>query len=190
MASMETNNQNASCLNGTGETASFQQYISKCRSASDTQRANNFFSSSIQEYKSVFESLRAQYDDLIITGDSMNSLVNLAGATTSQANTQIDTLSKRKETLKSKIQNYRQREQTSDKNFLEEIMHKKPTKKVAGTLQDGVLLLFWFGWIVLSIVLITVRYSSPGGSITSAAFSLVLIIMVTVCIFAILNAVA
>jgi len=187
---MQTNNQNATCLNGTGETQSFQQYISKCRSASDTQRANNFFSSSIQEYKSIFEGLRAQYDDLIITGDSMNTLVNLAGATTSQANTQLDSLTKRKDTLKSEINHYRQKEQSSDKNFLEDIMHKTPQKEVTSTLQDIVLLLFWFGWLILCSILIIVRYASPGGSITSAAFSLVLVLMVTVCIFAILNAVA
>jgi hypothetical protein len=187
---MQTNNQNATCLNGTGETQSFQQYISKCRSAKDTQRANNFFSSSIEEYKSIFEGLRAQFDDLIITGDSMSSLVNLAGATTIKANGQIDALSKRKDVLKSEIHHYRQKEQTSDKNFLEDIMHKTPKKEITSTLQDAVLLLFWFGWIVLCSILIIVRYTSPGGSITSAAFSFVLVLMVTVCIFALLNAVA
>ena len=187
---MQTNNQNATCLNGTGETQSFQEYISKCRTASDTQSANNFFSGSIEEYKSIFDGFRAQYDDLIFTGNSMSSLVNLAGATTSKANSQIEALSKRKDILKSKIHHYRQKEQTSDKHFLEDIMHRTPKKEVTATLQDAVLLLFWFGWVVLSMVLIIVRYSSPGGSVTSAAFSFVLVLMVTVCIFALLSAVA
>jgi hypothetical protein len=120
----------------------------------------------------------------------MSSLVNLAGATTSKANDRIDELSKRKEILKSEIHHYRQKEQTSDKNFLEDIMHRTPKKEVASTLQDAVLLLFWFGWSVLCSILVIVRYTSPGGSVTSAAFSFVLILMVTVCIFALLNAVA
>ena len=120
----------------------------------------------------------------------MSSLVNLAGATTSKANGQIDALSKRKEILKSKIHHYRQKEQTSDKNFLEDIMHKTPKKEVTSTLQDITLLLFWFGWIILCSILIIVRYASPGGSVTSAAFSFVLVLMVTICIYALLNAVA
>lgn len=186
-----TDARNAKCLVGTSESRTFQQYVTDCRTSQDRTRATNFFSESIQKYKDAFESLRAQFDDLIITGDSMNSLVSLSGATTDGVNKQIDTLTKRKDQLLSEINQYRMAGGAADKSFLEEIMHDRaPKKEVAPSLQDVTLLLFWFGWVVMGVTLVAVRFMSPDGNWKSAAFSLVILLLVTVCLYAILKQVA
>jgi hypothetical protein len=186
-----TDARNAKCLVGTNESRTFQQYVADCRTSQDNVRATNFFSESTQKYKEAFDSLRAQFDDLIITGDSMNSLVGLAGATTDGANRQLDTLTKRKDQLLSEINHYRLQGGAADKSFLEDVMHDRaPKNEVAPSLQDVTLLLFWFGWLVMVFTLVAVRYLSPDGNWRSAAFTLVIMLLVTVCMYAILKQVA
>lgn len=186
-----TDTKNAKCLVGTNESRTFQQYISECRTSQDTLRANNFFSESIQKYKEAFQSLRAQFDDLLVTGDSMNSLVNLAGASTSSANEQINTLTKHKDTLLAEIGQYRTIGGAADKSFLEDVMHgKTPKTEVAPSLQDVSLLLFWFGWVLMGVVLVMVRLLSPGGNMFASLFAFVILLLVTVCMYAILRQVA
>lgn len=186
-----TNTTNAKCLVGTSESRTFQQYVSDCRTSQDQTRATNFFSESIQKYKDAFDSLRAQFDDLIITGDSMNTLVSLSGATTSGANQQLDTLTKRKDQLLAEINQYRMIGGAADKTFLEDVMHDRaPKKEVAPSLQDVTLLLFWFGWLVMGVTLVAVRFLSPDGNWRSAAFSFVILLLVTICLYAILKQVA
>lgn len=121
----------------------------------------------------------------------MNSLVGLAGATTDGANRQLDTLTKRKDELLAQINQYRIVGGAADKSFLEDIMHDRaPKKEVAPSLQDVTLLLFWFGWLVMAATLVAVRWLSPDGNWRSAAFTLVILLLVTVCMYAILKQVA
>lgn len=186
-----TENRNAKCLTGTSDTLTFQNYIQTCRTASDTRRATNFFSDSIQTYKDTFANLRAQYDDLSMTGDSMNSLMSLTGTSVQDADKQIDTLTKRKDMLLAEITEYRRIGGAADRSFLEDVMQGRyPQKEVAPSLQDVSLLLFWFGWVLLSVVLLFVRIYSPGGNWRSGLFVFTLLLLVTVCIYAILKQVA
>ncbi len=189
--SLGTNTSDARCLSGTAETQTFQQYIQQCRKSQDTTRSQQFFSESKRGYKDLFQTLRAQYDDLLVTGNSLHSLVELAGATTNGANSQIDALQKRKDILIAEIKANKRVGEAADKSFLEDIMHgRQPQPEQIPTLQDGVLLLFWFGWILMMITLVVVRFLAPGGGLTSGLFSIVLLVLVTITLFALLKQVA
>jgi hypothetical protein len=187
---LETNTLDATCLPGTGESTTFEQYVKRCRTAQDQQRANNFFSESIAQYKESFEQLRAQYDDLIVSGDSMNSLLSLSGGTVSAANNQINQLTKKKDMLKAEKDSIERQSQAADKSFLEEVMHGTPKPELAPGLDDIVLLLFWVSWLILGIALISVRTFSPMGGWRSALFSLTLLLLITVCLYGVLKQVA
>lgn len=182
------NTGSAICLVGTSETTSFNNYVNSCRTQADTQRANNFFSESVAKYKESFDHFRAQYDDLIVTGDSINSLMGLTGATADGVNRQIDALTKKKDLVKAEIEELRRRGESADKSFLEDIMHAQPKKEAAPSLQDAVLLLFWFGWAVLMATLIAVQFLTNGWR--SGLFSSAIIALVTLCLFALLRQLA
>jgi hypothetical protein len=189
--SLGTNQNDARCLSGTAETQTFQQYIQQCRKTQDTTRSLQFFSESKRGYKELFQTLRAQYDDILVTGNSLNALVELAGATTNGANAQLNTLQKRKDVLLAEIKGQKRAGEAADKSFLEDIMHgRQPQPETIPSLQDGVLLLFWFGWILMMITLVVVRFLAPGGGVKSGLFSLVLLVLVTIALFGLLKQVA
>ena len=179
----------AKCLTGQVVT-NFNEYVRDCRTTDDISRGNNFFSESKQKFKDIFRDFRAQYDDLIITGNQFNTLASLSGATTGEANNQLDALNKKKTLLLADINSYRRISDSSDKSFLEDIMHGRPQKELAPSLQDAVLLLFWFSWLVLSITLVAVRWGSPGGGWRAGSFTLLLMLLVTLFVFALLKQVA
>lgn len=181
--------QNAKCLSGPVVT-NFNEYVRDCRTDADKSRANNFFSESKQKFKDIFRDFRAQYDDLVITGDQFSTLARLSGASAGEANTRLNALSKKKTELLAEIKSYRRISDSSDKTFLEDIMNGRPEKTITPTLQDSVLLLFWFGWLVMSITLVAVRWGSPGGGWRAGTFTLLLMLLVTLFIFALLNQIA
>ena len=181
--------QQAKCVSGPVVT-SFNEYVRDCRTNDDRSRATNFFSSSKEKYKAIFRDFRAQYDDLIVTGNQFNTLAGLSGATTSEANSQLNALSKKKDMLLEEIKGYRRIGDSADKSFLEDIMHGRPQKELAPSLQDGVLLLFWFSWFVMSVTLVAVRWGSPGGGWRAGSFTLLLMLLVTLFLYAILKQVA
>ena len=174
------------CLTGPTVTG-FNTYVSQCRSTDDTSRGNNFFSQSKDKFKNIFTDFKAQYTDLLHTGDSFSVLAGLSGATTSEANNQLNILSKKKTLLLADINSYRRIGDSSDKTFMEDIMHGRPQKELAPSLQDAVLLLFWFGWLVLSITLVAVRWGSPGGGWRAGSFTLLIMLLVTLVLFALLK---
>ena len=185
-----TNQQNAKCLPNTNETKAFQTYVSQCRTAQDTTRAMNFFSNSIQDYKSIFQSLRAQFDDLIVLGNNVNTLTNASGQTASGVDIQISEHQKKKDTLLAEIQHYRRQSEAADKSFLEDVMHGTPQEEVAPSLQDAVLLLFWFGWTLMVLTLVGIRWMSPGGTYKAGLFTFAVLFLVTICLYAIIQKVA
>lgn len=181
--------QQAKCLTGPVVT-NFNEYVRDCRTFDDKARANNFFSASKEKYKAIFSDFRAQYDDLITTGNQISTLAGLSGATTSEANSQLNDLTKKKDMLLEEIKGYRRISDSAEKSFLEDIMHGRPQKELAPSLQDGVLLLFWFGWLVMSLTLVAVRWGSPGGGWRAGLFTLLLMLLVTIFLFALLKQVA
>jgi hypothetical protein len=183
---MSTNKKNAICVNGTREFKAFNDYISKCRSDDDTARSTNFFSSSAGLIQVQFQILRAQLDDLIHTGDSISSIMNLTGNTTKQADSKIISLSKKKEVLLQTLKEKRRIADSADKSFLEDIMHHKPKTELAPSLQDATLLLFWSGWITMVLTLSAVRWFSPGGTWQAGGVTLLLLLLVTVALYSLL----
>ncbi len=182
--------RNATCLPNTAQTQTFQTYVSQCRTAADTARATNFFSNSIAEYKGTFQSLRAQFDDLIMLGDKVNSLTNASGQTVNSVDGQIGDLQKKKDKILAEIQSLRRSSEAADKTFLEDVMHGTPKEEVAPSMQDAVLLLFWFGWTVMIVTLVGIRWMSPGGNYKSGLFTFAILFLITLCVYAIIQKVA
>jgi hypothetical protein len=178
----------ARCLNP-GAT-DFNTYVSVCRTSSDIARANTFFSNSTQVYKDTFQKLRAQFDDLLVTGDASNTMAELAGSTTTQTNTELNSLSKKKDVLMAEIDGYRRQAESADKSFLEDVLHGTPKEELVPTLQDATLLLFWAGYLILAVTLVLVRFGSPGGGWRAGLVALVIMLLVTLVLFALLRQVA
>jgi hypothetical protein len=79
---------------------------------------------------------------------------------------------------------------SADKSFIEDIMHKTPRKELAPSIQDGVLLLFWFGWLTMMVTLVVIRWFSPGGTWKAGMFTLLLLTILTVCVYGLLLRIA
>ena len=182
-------NPNATCLSTSAQTSQFKSYINTCTGSinqNDAAVAATFLSESINKYKDIFNSHRAQYDDLVITG---NNLAAMSG-NTGDMDSQINKLAMQKSKLQREIDANRAESGAYDQSFLEDIYNGTPEKKLAPTLQDVALLLFWFGWLIMSIVLIAVRVMSPGGSFKAGLFVFVILLLTTLCVYAIINYVA
>jgi hypothetical protein len=176
----------AKCLISSKETSSFNDYLNSCRKPDDTSRANNFFSESIVNFKGVFQGLRAQYTDLITAADSQNSILSLSGNTTQGVDTQIEGLEKKKEKLIQEIEYYQGTSEALNRVFLEDIMHGTPKPEMFPSLQDISIGLFLFGWVTICIILVLVRWGSPGGTWRAGVFTLILLILVSLCVYALL----
>jgi hypothetical protein len=180
----------AKCLPNTSETLNFNTYLSSCRTPEDIARANNLFTPSINEFKDTFAQLRAEFDNLIIAGDNMTVMANLAGSSSSEVNNQLDALSKKKAMLMSEIKATRSQSEAMDKSFMDTIMHGNPEEELAPSLQDGSLLLFWFSWLIITITLVMVRWGSPQGTWKAGLFTFCIMTLVTLCLYALMREVA
>jgi hypothetical protein len=183
------NKADAKCLIGTAETKNFQEYVAQCRTTDDTRRAKNLFAPSIADFTGAFEKMRAEFDDLMIIGDGTAVMANLAGNTTGQVDSQLSGFQKRKDMLLAELKAVRTQVQGIDKGFLETIMQGTPEKELAPTLQDWSLLLFSFAWMVMVLTLTAIRYISSGGW-KPAAFTFAILMLVTLCLYGILQQVA
>jgi hypothetical protein len=185
---MQTNQRDAICLSGTQDSAKFQSYVQRCRTEDDTRVARNFLSQSLDKYKAVFQNYRDQFNNLMITADSLASSTSAGSA--QKVNTQKASLAKRRDALKQEITHYRRLSDSAEKNFLEDIYHGAPQKEEIPTLQDVALFTFWLGWLIMGLILVGVRYASPGGTFMSAVFALLILALATVCVYALLKQVA
>jgi len=176
-----TNPTNAVCL--APQTTSFQQYMRDCKTTDDVARGNNFLTNSLNKYKEIFSSLSAEYDNLrtIAVGLNDNS------QSTTDLDSQISNLQSVKANLTRQIASYNSQAGASDRMFLEDIYNGTPQKKSVTTLQDFALLLFWFGWLLMSVVLVSVKVMSPDGGWKAGLFVLVILMLVTLCMFSIIN---
>jgi len=180
---LQTNQGSAKCLPNSAESAQFKQYIDSCRTQQDTAIATTFLSETIDKYIPLFDSYRSQYTDLMLSADGLNSSTSNVGKLDESKNA----LHKQKEKLKAEIKYNRRISNSSDKTFLEDIYNKTPPKKtLIPTFQDIALLLFWFSWLMMSIVLVAVRWLSPGGGWMAGLFTAVIILLVTMCVFALI----
>lgn len=186
MSGLQTATTDAKCTNNSIETTQFKSYINSCRTPEDLRRATTFIGNTIEKYVTLFDSYRSQFTDLMISADGLNNSMGNADS----INQQISGLQETKNKLKKEIEEYRVLSNNSDKTFLEDIYYGTPKKLLAPTVQDITLLIFWFSWLIMSIVLIIVRTVSEGGGWKSGLFSFVILLLVTVCIFAILQQVA
>lgn len=180
----------ARCNNGAEYQANFAKYVSDCRDAADTRLATQFFSNSARNIKKTFQDSRDQYTDLIVTGDNMINVANLSGNSLAGVNQRLNELSKKKDLLVAEIQKYRGLAEAADKTFLDDIMHGPPKEELTPSLQDATLMLFWIGWIFISLTLVAVRWGSPGGGWKNGLFTLAIVLLVTMCLFALLKQVA
>lgn len=186
----QTNLTNAQCTLGTSQTTTFENYLRTCRTTQDTARANNFFNPSTIDFNNSFDMLRSQFDNLLVSGDSISVMADMAGATGDQANQQLNALQKKKDMLAAEIKSLRSKVEGIDRQFLDDVMNGTPKNELAPTLQDGVLLLFWFSWLIMVLTIVSVRWFSPGGNWKAGIFTLLLMVLVTLCVYAILNQVA
>ena len=180
-----TNTTNAQCLQSSSLGQSFTNYITQCRTSSDTTMAKHMFPDA-EAFKSVFQNFRSQFDDMIHTGDAMSALANLSGATVSGADQQIQQLDEKKSSIRSEIAKYRRISESADRSFMDTIVEGQPQEQLAPTLQDITLLVFWFGWLVMTVLLVWVRWASPGGGWQSGLFTLALLLVATLCVYALL----
>jgi hypothetical protein len=185
---MPTNERDATCLGGTEDSSRFQSYVSRCRTTDDTRVAMNFLTQTLEKYKAVFQNYRDQFNNLMISADALASNTN--AQTRQQLEDQKNALFKRRDTLKQEISNYRRISDSAEKAFLEDIYHGTPQKEESPTLQDVALFSFWLGWLVMGLVLVAVRWGSPGGNFMSAVFALLILALTTVCVYALLKQVA
>jgi hypothetical protein len=117
-------------------------------------------------------------------------MATLAGTSTASANTQINELSKKKDYLVSELKAIRARVEAADRGFMDSVMHVPNTKPFIPNLQDLTLLVFWFGWLFMTITIVSVRWFSPGGNWKAGSFTLGLMLFVTMCVYALIVQVA
>ena len=183
-------NQDGRCVPGTDIPNNFQTYMDVCRSDGVKNLATNFFDKSTRTIQEQFATLRAQYTDLIATGDSVNTLLNLTGNSGTEIKGRINTLTTQKNELLQSINEKRRIADSADKSFIEDIMHKTPRKEFIPSIQDGVLFLFWFGWLTMMITLVIIRSFSPGGTWKAGMFTFLLLTILTICVYGLLLRIA
>lgn len=185
---MPTDERDATCLSGTEDSTKFQSYVRRCRTTEDTRIALNFMTDTLEKYMKVFQNYRDQFNNLIISADAI--AVNTNSETTKKLEDQKKALFNRRDKLKEEIAQYRRLSESAEKSFLEDIYRGTPQKEEIPTLQDVALFTFWLGWLIMGLILVAVRWGSPGGTFMSAVFALLILALTTVCIYALLKQVA
>lgn len=180
---------NAVCLSGAQlGTLTFPQYVQQCLKDGDLTSVETNFAYLQSKFIDSYTSVKAQYDDLIITHTNVLNLAS--GSNRTNLDTSIQSLTKKKTALEDTLKRYKSEAEAKNQSFLDSILQGRPQETLAPTLQDATLMLFWFGWILLGATLIFVRWLSPGGSWRSALFATILLLLATLSIYAVLQKVA
>lgn len=187
---MATNSGNAKCLLNTAETQNFNSYVTQCRTNPDIVRANNLFTPAVAEFKDTFAGLRAEYDSLLLAGENTSIMASLAGTSTDSANGQLNELSKKKDHLLAELKAKRAEVEAADRGFMDSVMNVPEKKPLLPNLQDLTLMIFWFGWLFMVVTIVAVRWFSPGGNWRAGLFTFVLMLLVTMCVYALIVQVA
>jgi hypothetical protein len=181
---------NGICVPGTDIPNNFATYMDKCRSNEIKDVSSNFFEQSTKTIQDQFTTLEAQCSDLITTGNSVDTLLHLTENSGSEIKKRIDSLGKQNKDILHSIDEKRRIADSADKSFIEDIMHKTPHKELLPSIQDGVLFLFWFGWLTMMITLVVIRWFSPGGTWKAGLFTLLLLSILTLCVYGLLLRIA
>lgn len=186
-----TAQENAKCLNqvNIGD-QTFNQFISTCLKGDDATRLNTIFQSLESQFIDAYSDSRAQFGNLIGTYNGVNSLKTKTNSSTTDADATIMTLTKKKNNLEEELKRYKSEAEAKNQSFLDSILQGTPKETLTPTLQDATLLIFWFGWILLAVTLVAVRWLSPGGGWRAGIFAAILILLVTLCLYAVLQKIA
>ena len=178
------------CLFGSNEKKTFDDFIKSCGDFNDQRRVKDFFKNSTYNVIGTFQLLRGEFDDLITSMDSINNMRTITQNTDEDIKARVRALEKKKENLLEEIKKNRLISESADKAFLEDIMHKVPQKELTPSLQDGALAFFWFGWFMMVLTLTYVRWFSPGGNAIAGLVTLLILLIISVCVYGLLMRVA
>ena len=178
------------CLFGSNEKKTFDDFIKTCGDLNDERRVKDFFKNSSYSVIETFQLLRGEFDDLITSMNSINTMKSLTENTDSNISGRFKALERKKEQLLEEIKKNRLISESSDKAFLEDIMHRVPKKELLPSLQDGSLAFFWLGWLMMIMTLTAVRWSSPGGGVFAGLTTFLILAIVSVCLHSLLLYVA
>jgi hypothetical protein len=185
------NQNNAKCLPGSGALSqSFQEYVTQCSSATDTTRMNNMFT--FQSLKGLFESERAQADDLVRSLQNIKTLKKSVFDKNKDITTNKDTIDSQITDLKSELENIHNQIEISNEMFLETISEAPKKVEKIGNFQDLCLGSFFGTFYFLVIVLCVIQYfkSDGSGSLSTVAKIFGLMNAIGLILWAILREVA
>jgi hypothetical protein len=186
-------NENAVCLNpNTTELGklTFPGYVAKCLKGDDATRLNTIFNSLEGNFIQAYSESREQFGNLINTYNGVRDLKTKTNSSTQDADATLNTLEKKKKNLEEELKRYTSEAEAKNQSFLDSILQGTPKETLTPTLQDATLLIFWFGWVLLAVTLVAVRWLSPGGGWRAGLFAAILILLVTLCLYAVLQKVA
>ncbi len=187
-------NTNAICMSTTNivQDKKLDQIINDCLNSTgdSATKVNTIFKSLESQFIDAWVQSREVFNKLSYTYDGIKNLKQNTNSTITDADATITTLTKKKERLSEELKRYRSEAEAKNQSFLDSILQGTPKETLTPTLQDATLLLFWFGWILLGVTLIFVRWMSPGGGWKSGLFATLLLLLVTLCLYAVLQKVA
>ncbi len=183
------NQNNAQCLPGTGAlNQSFQKFVSDCASAKDATRMNNIFT--FQSLKSLFESERAQADDLVRSLQNLKTIKKTVFDKNKDINTNKGLIDSQIQDVKNELEHVQNQIEVSNEIFLETVTEApKKVDKIAN-FQDLSLASFFGAFYFLLIVLCVVQYYRQDGNIKTVAKIFGLMNVIGLVIWAILKEVA
>lgn len=186
-----TSDTNSICLtNAQLGSNTFPQYVQTCLKDGDLARVNTIFKSLESQFIDAWRESRAEFGNLLNTYIGINTFKKNTNSSTEDANATLTTLTKKKDQLEEELKRYKSEAEAKNQSFLDSILQGTPKETLTPTLQDATLMLFWFGFILLGVTLIFVRWFSPGGNWKSGLFASILLILITLCIYAVLQQVA
>jgi hypothetical protein len=186
-----TTDPNAVCLNGAQlGTLTFPAYVQQCLKDENLTSVDNNIIYLKDYFINSYAALKGEYDSLIITLNNVNNLKTKTNSTTANLDERILSLTKKKKELEDELKRYTAEAEAKNQSFLDSILQGRPKETLTPTLQDATLLIFWFGWALLAITLVAVRWLSPGGGWRAGLYAAILLLLVTLCLYAVLQKVA
>ena len=182
----------AQCTANSELVMGFQRFMNTCRSSSaDAPRLNNFFEFTNNQWKNAFQSARASFTNAITTANNSLNALDLAGATVTKVDGQINQVQKEHTLLQSEKRKLEQRTGAAERAFLEDMYQgPHPKAETYATLQDITLGIFWLGWTLMGIALITVRIFGPGGTWRAGMIVLVIYLLASLLVNGLIQTVA
>jgi hypothetical protein len=140
------------------------------------------------EVKRNIQNFKENINQLSLIGNNLNNgkPANLDTAIAG-ADARLASLQKETKDLDVKIATTKQKVNSLNKDFLENIYSGNPEASSVPTLQDLTLLVFWFGWIMLVGALFTIRVLSPGADWKIIIITFSLLLFATIILYSMLR---